>query len=52
MDLDDALLNDLLTEYRELTTLLADPSVHRNPAQSRRITERLTDLEPIATTHT
>ncbi|MFE3193930.1 hypothetical protein ACFXHA_33350 [Nocardia sp. NPDC059240] len=52
MDLDDALLHDLLTEYRELTTQLADPAVYRHPAESRRVNERLIDLEPIAAAYT
>ncbi|MET9709528.1 peptide chain release factor 1 [Nocardiopsis alba] len=44
-------LDDLLGEYYELEQQLADPEVHANPAEARRLGKRYSQLTPIIQTY-
>nr|WP_202423182.1 peptide chain release factor 1 [Nocardiopsis alba] len=44
-------MDDLLGEYYELEQQLADPEVHANPAEARRLGKRYSQLTPIIQTY-
>ncbi|GLU50393.1 peptide chain release factor 1 [Nocardiopsis ansamitocini] len=44
-------LDDLLGEYYELEQQLADPAVHADPSQARRLAKRYSQLTPIISTY-
>ncbi|MDS1270459.1 peptide chain release factor 1 [Lipingzhangella sp. LS1_29] len=44
-------LDDLLGEHAELEAQLADPAVHADPAQARKLGKRYSELTPIVSTY-
>ena len=48
--MDASSLADLLSEYAELETALADPAVHGDQARARKLGRRYAELTPVVRT--
>ncbi|MCM6777871.1 peptide chain release factor 1 [Nocardia sp. CDC159] len=44
-------IDDILAEYSGLETQLADPALHNNPGEARRVGKRFAELAPIMSTY-
>ena len=44
-------VDDILSEYHGLEAQLADPELHNDPKQARRVGKRFNELQPIIQTH-
>ncbi|QLY27618.1 hypothetical protein [Nocardia huaxiensis] len=52
MNRSESPIREFLTEYHTLESRLADRTLYENPAELRRVSERLTDLQPAMSAYT
>ncbi|MGV9661466.1 hypothetical protein ACWDUL_16260 [Nocardia niigatensis] len=52
MDPNDAILRDLIAEYRLPETRLGDPALYQQARNVRRVSARLTERQPVMAAYT